>query len=358
MKKVTRIRETAKKTSNVPVIIEWKNARMIRSHSINAAVAEILNLSEALDLVKINIVGNPSTGKSTLAETLGHLIHKKARIPFNVRSFGREELGNFAETVKSLAPTNHVLLFDDVTHLKANMTGKQLLNVEKELTEIRHLEGGKDVKIILIMNSHYTRGVSKYMRQSDFYLYTSVGASDASNLLEVTGGNYSRIVKLFQKLTFQASTQKSFSFQLGRKRGNVFTYKWRQPFAPILWYNNDTARIVVFPSREWIDPVCSVCSNASSAVADTADTIEKMNDMATLQFGERVIRQALRIILFNHGVMTYRKSVKQCMIFIERFMEKNEINFETLMKFYNLEDKRTRDISYIFADGDKSGNSH
>ena len=52
--------------SDIPVTIEWNGQRMIRNHSIRAAVREILTISESLDVVKINIIGNPGTGKTTL----------------------------------------------------------------------------------------------------------------------------------------------------------------------------------------------------------------------------------------------------------------------------------------------------
>ena len=56
----------AKTKSDIPITIEWNGQRMIRNHSIRAAVKDILTISESLDVVKINIIGNPGTGKTTL----------------------------------------------------------------------------------------------------------------------------------------------------------------------------------------------------------------------------------------------------------------------------------------------------
>ena len=61
---------------NAPTIIKWKGCDMIRNHSLRAAITEILNTTKSLDVVKVGIVGEPSTGKTSLARTCAHLIHK------------------------------------------------------------------------------------------------------------------------------------------------------------------------------------------------------------------------------------------------------------------------------------------
>ena len=109
-----------KKKSEVPATMDWKNAKMVRIHSVRAATKEILNMSKNLDVVKINIIGSPSTGKSTLAETLGHLCHTLADIPYTVKRFTRDDLLNFEETLATLQPTNHILIFDDISFLTSS----------------------------------------------------------------------------------------------------------------------------------------------------------------------------------------------------------------------------------------------
>ncbi|MGD8431814.1 MAG: AAA family ATPase, partial [Nitrosopumilaceae archaeon] len=166
------------KKSTIPVTIEWKGERMIRNHSIRAAVEEIIKMSSSLDVVKVNIIGNPGTGKTTLAGTIAHLIHKQSEIPYAIRVLDKDNLLNFQETLKSLSPTNYVLIFDDVSFLGANTNKKQIEIVKQAFTEIRHLEGGQDVKIIAIFNFHYTRALDKYLRQCEFSFFTSIGSSE------------------------------------------------------------------------------------------------------------------------------------------------------------------------------------
>ena len=338
----TKTLDTKKKSSGIPVTIPWKNARMVRNHSINVCVDEILNLSESLDVVKVNCVGNPSTGKTTLAQTIGHLVHKRSKIPFSVRMFYRKDLINFSDTIKTLEPINHVLIFDDVSFLKANLSGAKIHNIEKELSEIRHLEGGKDVKIILILNSHYTPAVSKYMRQSDFYIYTSLGTSDYDHLLKLTAGKFGHQIDEFRKMFFQSVNFKKFQCRLGRK-GKFFTYPFRKPFAPVLWFNGHTLRIVVFPKREWIDQFCSICSNSEFRTnRKLIQTFEEVNKIALSKFGIGVIREGLRVEALINGIFTYRKRVKQCMSFFEKFMKDNDVNLEKLLEYYDLKEIKVR----------------
>lgn len=327
--------------SEVPITVVWKNARMVRIHSIRATVREILNLSDSLDVVKVNIIGTPSTGKTELSKTLAHLCHKMAKIPYTIRVFTRDDLFEFEDTLKSLEPTNHVLIFDDISFMSATAGKRQIDKIQKAFTEIRHLPGGQDVKIIAIFNFHYNMAVSKYMRQSDFFYYTSVGTSELENTQNVVGKKYTAKILEFRRVNQQALTTKKYTFKLGKK-GQRFDYDWRKPYAPLLFWNNDTLRIVVFPKSTWIDPHCTLCSNSKKELVSENIDLEKFDDGIKTQFGIGVIRQALRIRLFNMGINTYAPSVKRCMAYLEQFVNQNNCNYEQLIIKYELKNTGTR----------------
>ena len=98
------------KTKTKPVVIQWKNTRMVASHSLRAVSREITNISESLDYVSVNFIGTMSSGKSSTMDTLAHLIHKESDVPFLVKRFGKEELLNLQETMASLKPSNYILI--------------------------------------------------------------------------------------------------------------------------------------------------------------------------------------------------------------------------------------------------------
>lgn len=335
-----RILKTAfgtKKKSEVPVTLEWKNARMVRTHSVRALAREMLNLSRSLDVVKINIIGKPSTGKTTLALTLGHLLHTLSELPFTVRIFTRDDLMNFEQTLKTLAPTNHIIIFDDVSFLSANAGKRQIDKIQKEFTEIRHLEGGRDIKVFTIFNFHYTMSLSKYLRDSEYFLYTSIGSSDIENTANIIGKKYLGKLNDFRKIYQAAYSSKDnkYSFILGKK-GQKFTYTLYQPFAPLLAYNNDTARMVVFPAREWIEPACTICANAKGAVQDDMN-VREFDEKYRKRYGYHVLREALRIIMFkSFGKNMYRPQVKRAIKTIDEHFAKTIVNPDQLIDYYKL----------------------
>jgi len=336
-----RYEPEGKKRSEIPITLDWQNAKMVRIHSVIAACREILNMSRSLDVVKVNIIGTPSTGKTTLAETMAHICHDKADIPYTVRIFNRDDLLNFEQTLASLQPTNHILIFDDISFLSATAGKRQMDLIQKTFTEIRHLPGGQDVKIIAIFNFHYNMAVSKYLRQSDFFCYTSIGTSEMENTLDIIGKRYHHTILNFRKINQQALTKGSYTFELGKK-GQRLTYQWRKPFAPILFFNNDTCRFVVFPKREWINANCPTCAVARDGDLKVEMDVEKFNEEILHHFPESIVKAALKLNLFNKGVNCFSPRVKQASRWIEAYMKKGGANPEQMALFYNLVDRKTK----------------
>lgn len=326
------------KKSTIPVTIEWKGERMIRNHSIRAAVREVIKMSSSLDVVKINIIGTPGSGKTTLAGTIAHLVHTLAEIPYAVRFLNKENLLNFQETLKNLTPTNYVLIFDDVSFLSANANKKQIEIVKQAFTEIRHLDGGQDVKIIAIFNFHYTRALDKYLRQCEFSFYTSIGSSEFENMQQMLGVKNTPKLEMFKQIWQQAYTRDKFTFRLGREK--FFSYPMRKPFIPLLFSNGYSVRFVVSPKREWIDPICSTCANTDDKI-EFGNLEDFVNDFSK-KFTIGNAKAAVKIKLFQNGINGYPKRVKQAMKYIDQCLEQNNFNLEDLALAYDLNIKETK----------------
>lgn len=340
----------ANKASSAPVTTTWKNARMIRNHSIRACAREILNVNRGIDVVKVNLIGSPSTGKTTLAKTLAHLIHTEATEPYVIKVFTRAELLDMENTLAKLQPLNHVMIFDDVSWLQAGNNKSKIDQVQKTFTEIRHLPGGQDIKVIIIFNFHYQMGMPKHLRQAHFFGFTDMGSSETENIQKMVGLKNMTKVAEFRRATFEAgSTYKAgsedeleklatFSYKLGK--AGKFTYTYRQPFAPALWWNNNSLRHVVFPIREWIEPICHICSGEK--------TLEEKGDAALFKkiadstYREKEIRYALRIIFYQKGINLWPVEIKRALKWIEREWKVKHYDSEEIMKLYKLNDQRTR----------------
>ena len=324
-----------------PIVITWKDTKMIRTHSIRASVREIVNVSNSLDLVKVGIIGNQSTGKSETAKTIAHLFHKMSQVPFTVRIFDKDDLMDFETTLKSLTKANYVLVFDDVSFLGANASKRQIEMVKQAITVIRHLPGGEDVKIVIIMNYHYTLGLDKYLRQSDFKYFTSVGSSELDNMEKTVGVKYMDLVKAFQKMYTRMhgmNDPKHFTFMLGNKQ---FSYTYRQPFIPLLFYNNDTLRAVVSPLRTWIDKLCSTCDISTKNQQSEIDIAQFCKE-AEAKFGERIWINTIKHELLLNGMYVYSAPYGQASKYFQRATEKKRIKLEDVAVHYNLKIVETR----------------
>ena len=146
IKKVKKIQTKTTSSRSVPVVIEWKGISMVKNHSFQATVKEIIAFSAEIDVCRIGLLGDMHSGKSTLAQAIAHVIHKKAKIPYNIKILYKYDLLNFKDTLKSLQPINYILIFDDVSFLGADANQKQIEMVKQSITTIRHMSNGKDVK--------------------------------------------------------------------------------------------------------------------------------------------------------------------------------------------------------------------
>ena len=314
---------------------------MLRAHSVRASVKEIVRMVQSLDVVKVNIIGVMGTGKTTFGLALGHMIHqiseKEYKVPFAIKEFTRTELENLRNTITNLEPVNHILIFDDVSFLTER---KDRMNEMKQtITEVRHLTG-VDTKVIILFIFHYTLGMQKYLRQSNFSYYTSIGSSEMDNMLKIVGVHYAKLLYKFQKLCNNALTKNHFSFNLGSK-SKYFTYKYRDPFIPLLFSNTDILKIVVSPKREWIDTFCAVCTKSKERTLKGGVSVENFAKDLEHKFGVQIARNAIRIKLFQNGLNVYPKTIKYALTYMDKYVKDKLPNLQQLADHYNFSNDKT-----------------
>ena len=328
--------ETDYGKNSKPVVIRWKGVNMMRAHSMRAAAYDIVQAITNSDLISVDIIGKQGTGKTSVAEAMGHLVHTMTDIPFKVNKFGKDELLNLKETVKTLTPTNQIIIFDDMSFLGASATKKQLDSVNDVLSTIRHLEGGKDVKILIFKNFHYTKAVNPFLRQSDFSLVSSVDPNEVKNLNELLGG-HSHIIDELQGLRQEALLKKTFTIILGKK--NKFIYDAKKPFLPYIYTNGRSVRIIVSPLREWIDPICSICSTAmhQKSLID----VNQFKEEFDASYGKTAL-YAVKQMLKEQGITTYGKNYVSCRRYLDKALELKRFNLEDLAVVYGLKPTVTK----------------
>lgn len=323
-----------------PVVIKWHGVPMIRRHSFIAAIKEIVTFSNEMDFTKIGLVGDQHSGKSTLARTISHVIHKYSDVPFAIKLFTQKELLDFESTLKRLTPANYILIFDDVSFLSANASRKDIEVIKQAITKIRHLDEEHDVKIITILNYHYTLGLDKYLRQTDFKFFTSVGSSENDNMEAMTGGKYGKLITEFQKKRYMGIVKKKIPFKIGPKE--IFAYKYRDPFIPVLFYNSNTLRIIISPTREWIDKICSKCTEATGMLTSSGIPIKQFMKESEIKFGAGGWKSAVKLALYTEGMTTYNNNVVRALKYLNRCRTTKLINLGECAAHYGLTITKTR----------------
>lgn len=315
-------------------IIKWKGQEMIRTHSLRAAVQEILNMFKSLDVVKIGIIGEPSSGKSTLARCIAHLSHKiqeeNKDFPFTFREFGEEQYYDFKATINALEPANYILYFHDLTFLVEH---KAIEEIKNAVTKIRHLKEGFKAKILLIVDYHYTLGLDKYLRQSDFKLFTSLGSSEMENMEGIVSSRFKdKLLDFKQKWVEMKSRQKAtFAFP----NHKFFIYNYKNPFVVCLFWNESRLRYVVFPLREWIDPFCAICNLSSKSLDHAKIPIAEIIKKGDKASGERVLKAAAKLILMENGINVHSPTITRAKKFLYKALEYKQISLEDLAVHYN-----------------------
>lgn len=336
------VEETKKSASDRarPRVIKWKGVQMIRHQSFIASVKEIIEFSSEMDVVKVGIIGDMHSGKSTMAEAIGHTIHEYSKAEFAVRIFHEADLLNFEQTLMKLEPANYILIFDDVSFLEATANKKQISLVKKAVTTIRHMDGGQDAKIILIYNYHYLLGLDKFLRQADFRYMTSVGSSELDNVEKMVGGKRMRIVEDFIKRRRGAIVKKYWTHGISPKES--LRYLWRNPWIPVLFWNNDSLREIISPTRKWLNPICTICSLALGETNSEIPLNQFKTETAT-KFTESTFKMVLKQKLKEQGIAnTYSATYIQAQRYLDRALKKKIINLEQLAITYGLTPTRTK----------------
>lgn len=316
--------------SRRPALVKWKGEWMVRNHSIQAAVSEIVKKSKNRDVVKVGIIGEPDTGKSTQADTISHLLHTLAKkmhnVDFVVKKYEKKDFMNIRQTLSRLEPANYILQFGDLSFLKAAFGIKKIEELQGAMTEIRHMQGGRDVKIIIVYDYHYTKGLPPYLRQSDYKFFTGVGSSEKLNMEEIVSQRFYPKMLFFKKISDSAPSTEKFTFKLGTK--GSFTYKYRNPFIPMLFWNEISLRIVVSPTRQWVDPLCSICALADNSMQSTIDL-----DNLILK-GRQNFKTSFDLAVKNRlqslGINVFGKTTTKAMRWLDKILACENVDLEDL----------------------------
>ena len=331
------MRKTTGGTQRKANIQVWKGERMVRAHSFLACVEQICNHSRSIDVVKVGIVGQMGSGKTTLARAIAHAFHARMKqkygTPFAVRALDRRELLSLDRTLRDLPPANYVLIFDDVSFLEASGNKRTISKVKNTLTTIRHREA-KDVKFVIIYNYHYGRGLDKYLRQTEFSFYTSVGEEEMDYMTErYRRKDTMRTVQDFRRRVNSAQDTGTWTHRVGKDGSH--TYKYRAPWIPILFGGGGRLRPAIGPTREWLTPRCPTCHVSER-------TPDEITPAAFIEAGEKdlgpgTFRTALKLIALENGIVAYTAGVVNAKRAIEEALTEKNVSLTAVLEHLGIE---------------------
>lgn len=275
-------------TSNITT---WLGARIHRHFTPAHQLRKLVRHHLQNEITTISIQGAPGSGKTSLAGFLTHWIHDAAeravrsndyseaikaplRRGYVAKHLYEDDLINWDETMKSLPPINRILTFDDLSFLKGRMSGKELEALKAKITKIRHLDDGLDVKTVLIMNYHYSRGLDKYLRSNRYIFFTSLGREERENVAALTGNGRLAKSKIAAFEAISNRMQDTSGITIKEPAPNKIRYGvyYRQddPFRIAMMYGDgdDTPTFMAYPLREKLAPkgTCGVCHQTAGGL--------------------------------------------------------------------------------------------
>ncbi|MYB29944.1 MAG: ATP-binding protein [Cenarchaeum sp. SB0663_bin_5] len=315
----------------------WQEVPMLKSHSFLKAVREIVETASRLDLISICIVGKQSTGKSTIAQSISHVLHNelesKYGIIFNVVIWGMVQLQNIDEALKTIE-SNTIIIFDDISFARKIVSSHHWNKVLNTMTTIRHR--GSDVRIILIFNYHYTLANDKFLRGSDYTLITSTNVAEHENMIKLYGGRH--IIKYLERELHSATSTGYFGpdnpeYKKDKTKPPKL-YKFRQPFSLALFHTPNGLRPIIYPHIKWLDPKCGICAAAHPNIRTESESVDDFMSNLVERYGSTAI-SGLKVFLAQRGILQYGKTTISARNAIAKHIRDSNTTPQALLDWFN-----------------------
>jgi len=328
----------------------WMDTQIFRLHSLKDKVREVVNLMLSKDLVSIHIEGKESSGKTTLARDIIHLVHTlakevtvnesddeniknqklKMKRGFCYRKIGAADIKNLDKVLEELPDSkNKLILVDDASFYKISAADRHNLSV------IRHFSNNDENLHLLIYVSHYAKALDKYIRQSDVTVFTSISHEEIKPLQQIFT-IAPRKIHDFNKRHNQMLMKRETWFKI---HGNSLKYVHSAPFRLGLWCNSISMRYVVFPSNQRLGVNdCGLCFDQSKKTSYNHD---KLIGFLRDRFSDAYLINSINSISLEYfqKSMHDRKNVTECTAILKRLISKNIVDVNELLKsYYKIDD--------------------
>lgn len=249
----------------------------------------------------IQILAPPGHGKSTLASVVAHHIHDQ-HAEYDVIWAGGYEFTHQEEFFKGLPKKPHVVIFDDITGVLKQMSGRDVEANFEALTKVRwYLDPatGK-IPVIIMTTSHYSKNLEKQIRaQLGMTIFCGFGIEEQSNIDTFTKKGSRAYSTLEQYGTISDKMFIEHQFSMPLPGGKKIPFKTDNPFRCACRLSYSDAQLVVFSK----DDQCEKCSKQQyKKYLDPHIVFEKIKDFLPAFHSNRPWDEALKQALVRRGV--------------------------------------------------------
>lgn len=297
-------------------------------HSPNVFVRNILNNLKHKGFTGITTIGTSGSGKSTCVSLLMHLMHQQQN--FAINRYDAIDLLTADKIIKTMPKAPTILFFEDATYATRDMKDSQVDNLAQGLTVIRHAVKNN---VICILNIHYSKGIDKIFRNTDFKILTSISDEEMDNYQKLFG--YKNKYKL---MNFARRYRAMMLYDNFRVKVGAFdqTYITDQPFRVAL-----VSDMGYLHSMVYYKDACTFCMKDYTAPVMDGRTF---TDTLLSKYSKNLVRGCLRWFLYFNQNQPNALDSKQRSLFntINTLWHQNKINPEEVLEILKTDLKNAR----------------
>ena len=308
------------------------------SMSPTPTVDRIMTYVERTGFCGILCIGMSGTGKSTLSKYLVHQIHQRKN--FAVHWFERDDIQNLDKEIKNLQKgVPAILIFDDASFSLDQLKKEKINRIAQHLTYVRH-----DVRapVIVIMNIHYSKAISRFFRNVPFAFLTSISQEEAHTFQDVWPHGrwkFKDFAWYYQQMMFN----NQWVFTVDKWNNRTYTYKTDEPFRLGLALEGNMIHFFVY-----LKDGCTIC-DPDYNIKKIANS-QELADHYINSYGLARARSMLKMYAFaRHGLKVIDSNRLAIWKSISNYDTANRINWNNVIDYLDSKTGKRR-RTYIKKD--------
>jgi len=313
------------------------------SMSPTPTIDRILNYLDRTGFCGILNIGMSGSGKSTWSRMLVHMLHQRRN--FQVHWFYRDDIQKLDRIIHNLTKgIDHIVILDDASFALDKLAKNDINRVAQALTYIRHDVRGK---VIVMMNIHYSKALSRFFRNVPFVFLTSITMEEVHTFSDVfphARWKFKDFAWYYQQMMFS----NEFRFEVDRWTGKKMKYLTDRPFRLGLALEGNIVHFFVY-----LRDSCMICDEDYNAkkIMNSDELVQYYVDA----YGKDRARSMIRLYSFaKHGLKVIDSKRLSIWNSLADMDGQNQINWKNVNGILDKELTRKRRRTYLKKSGVQS----